>query len=95
MGEHIRKYFYWPSITAVSIKHVKSCLVCLKKDKANPKPMTMQEREMVTVGAGSSRYCGTFPYFQAGFQILPDLPGHGNQVSGSNPPSEDDYLNPD
>ena len=47
MGDHIRKFFYRPSITADSIKHVKSCMVCLKKDKANPRPMLMQEKEVV------------------------------------------------
>ena len=49
MGEHIRRYFYSPSITTDSIKHVKSCLVCLKKDKSNPRPMPMQAREIVTI----------------------------------------------
>ena len=41
MEEHICRYFYWPSITADSIKHIKSCLVCQKKNKSNPRPMTM------------------------------------------------------
>ena len=41
MGDHIRCYFYWPSITANCIRHVKSCLVCLRKDRTNLKPMTM------------------------------------------------------
>ena len=72
MGDHIRKFFYWPSITADSIKHVKSDMVCLKKDKANPRPMLMQEREVVTVPSErvAVDIVGPFPTSKGGFRFL-------------------------
>ena len=72
MGEHIRRYFYWLSITADSIKHIKSCLVCQKKDKSNPRPMTMQAREIVTVPSEcvAINIVGPFPVSKGGFGFL-------------------------
>ena len=49
MGEHIRQFFYWPSITADSMTHIGSCSKCQKMDKTLPRRMYMQEREVVTI----------------------------------------------
>ena len=49
MADHIRKYFYWPSITADSMLHIRSCDKCQKCDKTHPKRMVMQEREIVII----------------------------------------------
>ena len=72
MGKNILKYFYWCSITADCVKHIKSCLVCLKKDKTNPKPMLMQAREIVTVPSErvAIDIIGPFPVSKGGFRFL-------------------------
>ena len=70
MGEHIRRYFDWPSITDDSLKHIKSCIVCQKKDRTNRKPMTMQAREIVTVPSErvAIDIVGPFPVAKGGFR---------------------------
>ena len=72
MGEHICRYFYWPSITADSIKHIKSCVVCQKKDRTNPKPMIMQAREIITVPSERMAIdiVGPFPVAKGSFRYL-------------------------
>ena len=46
---HIRKLFYWPSMTTDIARHCKSCDVCQRHTKAHQKVHTMQEREVVSV----------------------------------------------
>ena len=72
IGEHIRRYFYWPSITADSIKHINSCVVFQKKDRTNPKPMIMQAREIVTVPSEGVAIdiVGPFPVAKGSFRYL-------------------------
>ena len=43
------------------------------------------------LGKGGRGHSWALSYFQGWFQIPADLPGHGDQVAGSNPPSEDDH----
>ena len=72
MMNHLRKLFYWPSMSIDVAKHCKSCSVCQKHTKQNPKVLPMQEREVVTVP--SERVCvdlvGPFPKAKGGFQFL-------------------------
>ena len=72
MCQHIRKYFYWPSMTLDVSKDCKSCETCQKQDKQVPKPMLMQKREIVTVP--SERVCvdlvGPLPTAKGGFHFL-------------------------
>ena len=72
MGEHIRRFFYRPSITADSLKHIKSCEVSQKKDRTNPKQMTMQAREIVTIPSERMPIdlVGPFPVAKGGFRYL-------------------------
>ena len=72
MGDHIRKYFYWPSITADSMSHIKSCTTCQKKDKTIPRQAIMQEREIVTVPSErvAIDIVGPFPVAKGGFRYL-------------------------
>ena len=68
----IRKFFYWPSMTADVSKHCRSCDKCQKHSKQSPKVMPMQEREIVTLP--SERVCvdivGPFPVAKGGFRFL-------------------------
>jgi len=68
----LRKLFYWPSLSVDVAKHCKSCSVCQKNTKQNPKVLPMQEREVVTVP--SECVCvdmvGPFPKAKGGFQFL-------------------------
>ena len=72
MREQIRRYFYWPSITADSIRHIKGCLVFQRKGKTNPRPMQMQPRDFATVS--SERVAvdtvGPFPVSKGRFRFL-------------------------
>ena len=72
MCDHIRKYFYWPSLTSDIAQHCRSCETCQKKSKQNPKVLPMQEREVVSVP--SERICvdlvGPFPTAKGGYQHL-------------------------
>ena len=43
MEEHIRQFFYWPSITANSMTYIRSCSKCQKMDKTLTRRMYMQE----------------------------------------------------
>ena len=43
MSQYIRRFFYWPSLTADCAKHVKSCETCQKADKSALRKMMMQE----------------------------------------------------
>ena len=72
MGDHIRKYFYWPSITADSMKHIKSCERCQRADKTGPRRMQMQEREVVTIPSErvAIDLVGPFPVARGGFRYL-------------------------
>ena len=49
MTELIKPFFYWPNMSRDCLAHVRSCDVCQKMDKANPKPNSMQLREITTV----------------------------------------------
>ena len=66
---HIKRFFYLPSMTADVLKDCKSCDKCQRYNKQTPKPMLMQEREIVTLP--SERVCvdivGPFP---TGFRYL-------------------------
>ena len=72
MGEHIRRFFYWPSITADSLRHIQSCETCQKKDRTSPKPMKMQAREIVTIPSEhvAIDIVGPFPVAKGGFRYL-------------------------
>ena len=72
MTEHIRKFFYWPTITIDAMKHIKSCPSCQKMDKTRPKHMTMQEREVVTIPFErvAIDLVGPFPTARGGFKYL-------------------------
>ena len=72
MGAHIRKYFYWPSIMADSLRHIKSCEKCQRTDKTTPRRMTMQEREVVTISSErvAIDLVGPFPMSRGGFRYL-------------------------
>ena len=49
MMSHLRKLFYWPSISVDVAQYCKLCSVCLRHTKKNPKTLPMQEREVITV----------------------------------------------
>ena len=72
MCTHIKKLFYWPSLTADVSRHCKSCETCQKHTKLMPKAMPMQERKVVSVP--SERVCvdivGPFPTAMGGFSFL-------------------------
>ena len=72
MTDHLRRLFYWPSLTSDVAKHCRSCDTCQKHTKQNPKVLPMQEREVMTVP--SERVCvdlvGPFPKAAGGFQFL-------------------------
>ena len=72
MTGHLRKLFYWPSLTCDVARHCKSCDVCQRQTKQNPKVIPMQEREVVTVP--SECVCidlmEPFPKVKGGFQFL-------------------------
>ena len=72
MTGHLRKLFYWPSLTSDVAKHCWSCDTCPKFTKQSPKVLPMQEREVVTVP--SERVCvdlvGPFPTAKGGFLFL-------------------------
>ena len=97
MGDHIRKFFYWPSITADSIKHVGELYGVPQEGQSKPKAHGDAGEGSChgALGKGGRGHCGALSYFQGGFQIPPDLSGHGNQVAGGNPPSEDDHNDAD
>ena len=69
---HIKRFFYWPSLTVDVSHHCKSCTKCQKHTKQSPKVMPMQEREVVSVP--SERVCvdivGPFPTAKGGFRFL-------------------------
>ena len=71
-GEQIRKFFFWPSLSADVAQHCRSCATCQKHSKLAPKVSPMQEREVVTVP--SERVCidfvGPFPIARGGFQYM-------------------------
>ena len=72
MTGHLRKLFYWCSLTSDVAKHCRSCDTCQNFTKQSPKVLPMQEREVVTVP--SERVCvdlvGPFPTAKGGFQFL-------------------------
>ena len=47
IGDHIRKYFYWSSITADSMLHIRSCNNCQKCDKTHPKGWSCKNRKLL------------------------------------------------
>ena len=72
MTQYIRRYFYWPSLTADSAKHVKLCETCQKADKSAPKKMMMQTRELVSVPSErvAIDIVGPFPVARGWFRYL-------------------------
>ena len=72
MWLQIKKFFYWPSMSADMSKHCRSCEMCQKHSKQSPNVMPMQEREIVTLP--SERVCvdivGPFPVAKGGFRFL-------------------------
>ena len=69
MVGHIRKFFYWPTITINYMKHIRSCQIC---QQTTPRHMIMRERELLTVL--SERVVvdlvGPFPTAKGGFKYL-------------------------
>ena len=49
MSQSIKKLFHRPNMFTDIAKHCKSCDICQKHIKNNPKPCPMQEREVVSV----------------------------------------------
>ena len=72
MGNHIRQFFYWPSITADSMLHLKSCTKCQKMDKTLARRMSMQEREVVTLSSErvAEHLVRPFPMAKGGFEYF-------------------------
>ena len=72
MASHIRRFFYWPSITADSMAHIRSCSTCQKKDKMTPRNAMMQEREIVSIPSErvAIDIVGPFPTAKGGFRYL-------------------------
>ena len=72
MTQYTRRYFYWPSLTADSAKHVKLCETCQKADKSAQKKMMMQKRELVSVPSErvAIDIVGPFPVARGGFRYL-------------------------
>ena len=72
MTDHIRNFFYWPTITIDAMNHIKSCPSCQKMDKTEPKHMTIQEREITTVPFDrvAIDLVGPFPTAREGFKYL-------------------------
>ena len=72
MTGHLRKLFYWPSLTSDVAKHCRSCNTCQKHAKQAPKVLPMQEKEVVTIP--SEIVCvdlvGPFLTARGGFQFL-------------------------
>ena len=72
MTDLIRPFFHWPSMTRDCLAHVRSCDVCQRTDKANPKPNMMQLREVTTIPFESVAIdlVGPFPTAVGGFKFL-------------------------
>ena len=72
MTQHIKRYFYWPSMTADSAKHIKECDTCQRKDKTLPRRMTMQRREIVMLPSEwvAIDIVGPFPVAKGGFKYI-------------------------
>ena len=72
MVGHIRKFFYWPTITIDSMNHIRSCDTCQKLDKSKLRQMMMQVRELVTVPSErvAIDQVGPFPTAKGGFRYL-------------------------
>ena len=72
MSDHIRQFFFWPTMTVDSMNHIKSCPPCQMMDKSKPKQMCMQEREVVTVPSErvAIDLVGPFPTTRGGFKYL-------------------------
>ena len=69
---NVQQFFYWPSLWRDVNKYCKSCDVCQRNTRANPRPNRMMEREVVTVP--SERVCvdvvGPFPRSKKGYTYL-------------------------
>ena len=94
MTGHLKKLFYWPSLTSDVARHCRSCDTCQKHTKQSPKVLPMQEREVVTVP--SERVCvdlvGPFPTAKVGgVPVFADLHRHGHQVARGHALEEDYY----
>ena len=66
MGQHIKRYFYWPSMTRDAAKHIKSCDTCQIMDKTLPKRLLVtvpSERVAVDI-------VGPFQVAKVGFKYL-------------------------
>ena len=72
MVGHIRKFFYWPTITVDCMRHIRSCEICQKMDKSTPRQMIMQEQELVTIPSErvAVDLVGPFPTAKGGFKYL-------------------------
>ena len=70
MGQHIKRYFYWPSMTGDAAKYIKSCDTCQRMDKTLPNRLLMQRRELVTVPSESVavNIVGPFRVAKVGFK---------------------------
>ena len=69
---HIRKFFYWPTITIDCLNHMCSCQICQKMDITTPRQMMMQEQELVTVPSErvAVDLVSPFPTAKRGFKYL-------------------------
>ena len=69
---HVRKFFYWPTMTSDAIRHIRSYEKCQNHDKKTPRQMPMQEREIVMMP--SERVCvdtvGPLPVAKGSFRFI-------------------------
>jgi len=72
MTGHLRKLFYWLSLTSNVAQHSKSCDICQCHTKQNPKVLPMQESEVITdpLDLVCVDLVGPFPKAKGGFQFL-------------------------
>ena len=72
MTQHIKRYFYWPSMMADSAKHIKECDTCQRNDKTLPRHMIMQPREIVMLPSEwvAIDIVGPFPMAKGGFNYI-------------------------
>jgi len=72
LSDQIRQFFYWLTITADAMRHIKTCEKCQKMDKTLPRKMYMQERELTTIPSErvAIDLAGPFPTAKGGFKYL-------------------------
>ena len=72
MTEHLRQYFYWPTMSKDCRQTIMQCKTCQKNEKTRPKQSPMQERELASVPFEniSIDLVGPFPTAVGGFKYI-------------------------